>query len=180
MPVEGVHTITGIGTVVTGRVARGVVRVGDTLEVVGRSDGEPRAIVITGIESFHRELREAQAGHNVGLRLRNVDRGEIVRGQVLVAPGTVQPHRRCRAELYLLTAKEGGRAKPVRGGYRPQLFLGATDVTATLGAETEVAPGGRAEVELVLDRPVALEPGVRFALREGGKTIGAGVVTATQ
>jgi len=180
MPVEGVHTITGIGTVVTGRVARGVVRVGDTLEVVGRSDGVPRPIVITGIESFHRELREAEAGHNVGLRLRNVDRGEIVRGQVLVAPGTVKPHRRCRAELYLLTTKEGGRSKPIRGGYRPQLFLGATDVTATLGIDLEVAPGGRAEVELALDRPVALEPGVRFALREGGKTIGAGVVTATQ
>ena len=180
MAVEGVHTITGIGTVVTGRVARGVVKVGDTLEVVGRSDGEVRPIVITGIESFHRELREAEAGHNVGLRLRNVDRGEIVRGQVLVAPGTVKPHRRCRAELYLLTAKEGGRAKPIRGGYRPQLFLGATDVTATLGLDLEVLPGGRAEVELAFDRPVALEPGVRFALREGGKTIGAGVVTATQ
>jgi elongation factor Tu len=180
MPVEGVHTITGIGTVVTGRVARGVVRVGDTLEVVGRSDGAPRAIVITGIESFHRELREAEAGHNVGLRLRNVDRGDIVRGQVLVAPGSVKPHRRCRAELYLLTAREGGRAKPIRAGYRPQLFLGATDVTATLGLDLEVPPGGRAEVELALDRPVALEPGVRFALREGGKTVGAGVITATQ
>jgi elongation factor Tu len=179
MPVEGVHTVTGIGTVVTGRVARGVVAVGDTLEVVGRRDGE-RAVVITGVESFHREQREARAGENVGLRLRNVDRGDIVRGQVLVAPGSVKPHRQCRAELYLLTSREGGRAKPIRAGYRPQLFLGATDVTATLGIEQEIAPGGRAEVELALDRPVALEPGVRFALREGGRTIGAGVVTATQ
>jgi elongation factor Tu len=179
MAVEGVHTITGIGTVVTGRVARGVVAVGDTLEVVGRRDGE-RAVVITGVESFHREQREARAGENVGLRLRNVDRGDIVRGQVLVAPGSVKPHRQCRAELYLLTSREGGRAKPIRTGYRPQLFVGATDVTATLGIEQEIAPGGRAEVELALDRPVALEPGVRFALREGGRTIGAGVVTATQ
>jgi elongation factor Tu len=179
LPVEGVHTITGIGTVVTGRVSRGVVTVGDTLEVVGRKDGE-RPVVITGIESFHREQREARAGENVGLRLRNVDRGEIVRGQVLVAPGSVKPHRQCRAELYLLTSREGGRAKPIRAGYRPQLFLGATDVTATLGIDHEIPPGGRAEVELALDRPVALETGVRFALREGGRTIGAGVVTATQ
>jgi elongation factor Tu len=179
MPVEGVHTITGIGTVVTGRVIRGTVAVGDTLEVVGRRDGE-RAVVVTGVESFHREQREARAGENVGLRLRNVDRGEIVRGQVLVAPGSVKPHRQCRAELYLLTSREGGRAKPIRAGYRPQLFVGATDVTATLGIEQEIAPGGRAEVALALDRPVALEPGVRFALREGGRTIGAGVVTATQ
>ena len=179
LPVEGVHTITGIGTVVTGRVSRGVVAVGDTLEVVGRKDGE-RPVVITGIESFHREQREARAGENVGLRLRNVDRGDIVRGQVLVAPGSVKPHRQCRAELYLLTSREGGRAKPIRAGYRPQLFLGATDVTATLGTDAEIAPGSRAEVDLALDRPVALEAGVRFALREGGRTIGAGVVTATQ
>jgi elongation factor Tu len=180
MPVEGVHTISGIGTVVTGRVSRGVIAVGDSLEVVGRSDGEPRAIVVTGIESFHREQREARAGENVGLRLRNVDRREIVRGQVLVAPGSVRSHRQCRAELYLLTSKEGGRAKPIRAGYRPQLFVGATDVTATVGIDVELPPGGRAEVGLALDRPVALEPGVRFALREGGKTVGAGVVTATQ
>jgi elongation factor Tu len=179
MPVESVHTITGIGTVVTGRVSRGTIAVGDALEVVGRSDAA-RPVVVTGIESFHREQREAQAGENVGLRLRNVDRGDIVRGQVLVVPGSVHPHRQCRAELYLLTAKEGGRARPIRAGYRPQLFLGATDVTATLAVDTELPPGGRAEVALALDRPVALEPGVRFALREGGRTIGAGVVTATQ
>jgi elongation factor Tu len=180
MPVEGVHTITGIGTVVTGRVSRGRIAVGDALEVVGRTDGAPRAVVITGIESFHREQREARAGENVGLRLRNVDRGDIVRGQVLVAPGSVRPHRQCRAELYLLTAREGGRARPIRAGYRPQLFVGATDVTATLGIDVELPPGGRAEVALDLDRPVALEPGVRFAVREGGRTIGAGVVTATR
>ena len=177
MSVESVHTITGIGTVVAGRVSRGTVAIGDTLEIVGRND-EAREIVVTGIESFHREQREAKAGENVGLRLRGVERGDIVRGQVLVAPGSVQPHRHCRAELYLLTAKEGGRAKPIRAGYRPQLFVGATDVTATLGIGVELLPGARAEVELALDKPVALEPGVRFALREGGKTIGAGIVTA--
>ena len=174
MPVEGVHTIEGIGTVVTGRVSRGIVAVGDTVELI--DSGRP--IVITGIESFHREQHEARAGENVGLRLRNVPRGEIARGQVLAAPGSIAPHRACRAELYLLTQREGGRAKPIRTGYRPQLFVGATDVTATLGGMDDLVPGGRAEVDLVLDRAVALETGVRFALREGGRTIGAGVITA--
>jgi elongation factor Tu len=175
MPVEGVHTIDGIGTVVTGRVARGVVTIGDTLEIVGSAEG--RDCVVTGIESFHREQREAKAGHNVGLRLRGVRRDEIARGHVLAKPASVQPHRTCRAELYLLTAKEGGRAKPIRSGYRPQLFVGATSVTAMLTGP-EMLPGARAEVEITLDRAVALEPGVRFAMREGGKTIGAGVITA--
>ena len=178
MPVEGVHTIDGIGTVVTGRVSRGTIAVGDTLEIVGRRDGELRPVVITGIESFHREQRIAKAGENVGLRLRSMPRDEIARGHVLALPGSVKSHARCRAELYLLTAKEGGRAKPIRTGYRPQLFVGAIDVTAKLETLAELAPGGRAEVVLALDRAIALEPGVRFALREGGKTIGAGVVTA--
>ncbi len=177
MPVEGVHTIDGIGTVVTGRVSRGTVAVGDTLEIVGRRDGELRPVVITGIESFHREQRIAKAGENVGLRLRSLPRDEIARGHVLAWPGSVTSHARCRAELYLLTAKEGGRATPIRAGYRPQLFVGAIDVTAKLETAAELAPGGRAEVDLALDRAIALEPGVRFALREGGKTIGAGVVT---
>ena len=175
MPVEGVHTIDGIGTVVTGRVARGVVAIGDTLEIVGSPEG--RDCVVTGVESFHREQREAKAGENVGLRLRGVRRDEIARGHVLAKPASVQPHRTCRAELYLLTAKEGGRAKPIRSGYRPQLFVGATNVTATLTG-TEMLPGARVEVEITLDRAVALEPGVRFAMRESGKTIGAGVITA--
>ncbi len=177
MPVEGVHTIDGIGTVVTGRVSRGTIAVGDTLEIVGRKDGELRTVVITGIESFHREQRIAKAGENVGLRLRSMPRDEIARGHVLALPGSIQSHARCRAELYLLTAKEGGRAKPIRTGYRPQLFVGAIDVTAKLETMADLAPGGRAEVDLALDRAIALEPGVRFALREGGKTIGAGVVT---
>jgi elongation factor Tu len=177
MPVEGVHTIDGIGTVVTGRVSRGTIAVGDTLEIVGRRDGELRPVVVTGIESFHREQRIAKAGENVGLRLRSMPRDEIARGHVLALPGSVTSHARCKAELYLLTAKEGGRAKPIRTGYRPQLFVGAIDVTAKLETLAELAPGGRAEVDLALDRAIALEPGVRFALREGGKTIGAGVVT---
>jgi elongation factor Tu len=174
MTVEGVHTIEGIGTVVTGRIGRGVVNVGDTVELI--DSGRP--IVITGIESFHREQTSASAGENVGLRLRNVPRGEIARGQVLAAPGSIKSHRTAKAELYLLTAREGGRAKPIRAGYRPQLFVGATDVTATLGVTDLVEPGARAEVELALDRAIALEAGVRFAVREGGRTIGAGVVTA--
>ena len=177
MPVESVLTITGIGTVVTGRVSRGSVKVGDTLELIGRTD-ERRPFVITGVESFHREQTEARAGENVGLRVRGLAKGDVARGQVLAAPGSIQPHRACKAELYLLSPREGGRAKAIRTGYRPQLFVGATDVTATLASEAELVPGARAEVDLALDRPVALEAGVRFALREGGRTIGAGVVTA--
>jgi elongation factor Tu len=186
MPVESVLSITGIGTVVTGRVTRGVVAVGDTLELVGRTDVVRDIVItggafsITGIQSFHREQREAKAGENVGLRVRGLAKSDVARGQVLAAPGSIQPHSACKAELYLLSAKEGGRAKPIRPGYKPQLFVGATDVTATLTMHdaTELMPGARAEVELALARPVALETGVRFALRESGKTIGAGVVTA--
>jgi len=177
MPVESVHTITGIGTVVTGRVSRGVVAVGDTLELVGRSD-TAQPIVITGIESFHREQREARAGENVGLRLRGIAKDEIARGQVLAAPGSIRPHAGCRAELYLLTAREGGRVRPIRSGYKPQLFVGASNVTATVNTDAELLPGARAEVELAFGHPLAIEAGVRFALREGGRTIGAGVITA--
>jgi elongation factor Tu len=177
MPIEGVHVINGIGTVVTGRVARGVLAVGGTIEAFDR-DGAARAIVVTGVESFHREQREARAGENVGLRLRDVKRDELVRGQVLVAPGSMAPHRVGRAELYLLAAGEGGRATAIRSGYKPQLFVGATHVTATLDVgDGALAPGARAEVAFALARPIALEPGVRFALREGGRTIGAGIVT---
>jgi elongation factor Tu len=179
MPVEGVHTIEGRGTVVTGRVARGQLVPGDTVEIVGRIvDGEPRRVVVTAIESFHRILQAASAGDNVGLLLRGVKRDDIVRGQVLAAPGSVQPQRSGRAEVYLLTAKEGGRARGVRTGYRPQFFFGATDVTGQLELAAAVEPGSRAEVGFALDKPVAFEPGVRFVLREGGRTIGAGVVTA--
>jgi elongation factor Tu len=176
--VEGVHTIDGIGTVVTGCISRGVVRVGDTVEILGRRGGVPGEAVVTGIESFHREQREARAGENVGLRLRGVRRDDVARGHVLALPGSIHPQYRCRAELYLLATGEGGRARPIRAGYRPQLFVGAIDVTATLELTEELAPGSRRAVDLALDRPVAIEAGVRFALREGGRTIGAGVVTA--
>jgi elongation factor Tu len=176
--VEAVHTIDGIGTVVTGCVSRGVVAVGDSVEILGGRDADIGAVVVTGIESFHREQREARAGENVGLRLRGVRRDAIARGHVLAAPGSIRPHRVCRAELYLLATREGGRARPIRTGYRPQLFVGAIDVTATLQLGEELAPGARAEVDLALDRPVAIETGVRFALREGGRTIGAGVITS--
>ncbi|MFT3694946.1 MAG: elongation factor Tu [Kofleriaceae bacterium] len=172
MTVEGVHTIDGIGTIVTGRVARGILAVGDTVELAETG----KQIVVTGIESFHHEQKQARAGENVGLRLRNVPRDDIKRGQVLAMPGSIAPHKTARAELYLLSKKEGGRAKAIRTGYRPQLFIGATDVTATLTTDS-LEPGARAEVDLALDRAVAIEPGVRFALREGGKTIGAGVIT---
>jgi elongation factor Tu len=178
MPIEGVHAVKGIGTIVAGRVARGVLPVGGAVEAFD-GHGEPRTIVVTGVETFHRELREARAGENVGLRLRDVKRDELVRGQVLVAPGSVAPHRAGTAELYLLAPGDGGRATAIRSGYRPQLFVGATHVTATLGVgDGALAPGSRAEVRFELARAIALEPGVRFALREGGRTIGAGVVTA--
>ncbi|KAB2898675.1 MAG: elongation factor Tu [Kofleriaceae bacterium] len=176
--VEGVHTIDGIGTVVTGRVARGTLRTGEKVEIVGRKDGAVEDVVVTGIESFHREQREAKAGENVGLRLRGVRRDEISRGMVLAASGSLRPHKDGRAELYLIPTREGGRHKAIRTGYRPQLFVGATDVTATLDVGVEMLPGARAEVTFTLDRPIALEAGVRFAVREGGRTIGAGVVTS--
>jgi elongation factor Tu len=178
MPVESVHTITGIGTVVTGRVSRGVITVGDMLEIIGRTDTTD--IVITGIESFHREQREARAGENVGLRVRGLAKSEVARGHVLAAPGSIQPHRTCTAELYLLSAKEGGRAKPIRTGYMPQVFVGATDVTATFTMPSELTPGDRATIDMAFQRPIALEAGVRFAVREGRRTIGAGVVTAVE
>jgi elongation factor Tu len=177
MPIEGVHVIDGIGTVVTGRVSRGVLGVGTQVELIGRRDGEPRPIVVSGAESFHKERREVRAGENVGLRLRGVDRDEVARGMVLAAPGSILPHTGGVAELYLLSTREGGRKKSIRTGYMPHMFVGATDVTATLdvGAQA-LEPGSRGEVGFTLVRPIALEPGVRFALREGGRTIGAGVV----
>src|SRR5262245_2187361 len=144
MPIEGVHTIDGIGTVVTGRVSRGTLVVGAQVELVGRADGLARAIVVSGIESFHRQRPEATAGENVGLRLRGVDRGELARGMVLAAPGSIRPHAACTAELYLLTAGEGGRKRPIRTGYQPHLFVGATDVTATVQlGDAGLEPGAR-------------------------------------
>jgi len=178
MPIEGVFTIEGRGTVVTGRVARGVVRLGDTVEVIGRAD----PAVVTGIESFHKKRTEARAGENVGLLLRGVDRDEVERGFVVTAPGAITAHDAGEAEIYVLTAKEGGRHTPFGTGYAPQFFFGATDATGTLtiAGDALVEPGARATVTFGLARAIGLEPGMRFALREGGRTIGAGVVTAVR
>jgi elongation factor Tu len=185
MVVEDVHTISGRGTVVTGRVERGVLEAGQPVEIVGLAgDGEaPRQVVVTDMQSFHLVLTQARAGESVGLLLRGVKRDEVVRGQVIAAPGSVTSHAVGAAELYVLTAKEGGRKKAFGTGYKPQFFFGATDVTGTIEVPVTgdgtafVNPGDRAQVRFQLHRAVGLEPGMRFAVREGGRTIGAGVVT---
>ena len=180
MPIEDVFTIGGRGTVVTGRVQRGVLPTGASVEVVGLADGDrPRVVVVTAIQTFRRDLPEARAGDNVGLLLRGVRREEVARGQVVTLPGVVQPHLSGEAELYVLSAAEGGRRTPFSTGYTPQFFFGATDVTGTLTVpgDAPVEPGARVRVGFRLGRPTGIEPGMRFALREGGHTIGAGVVT---
>jgi len=180
MTIEDVHSIGGRGTVVTGRAERGVLPLGATVEIVGLHDSSdvPRAVVVTGIQSFHRDRPEARAGENVGLLLRGVKRDEVTRGHVVTAPGSLEPHSAGEAEVFLLSAEEGGRHTPCSSGYRPQFFFGPTDVTGSLSLEGTLEPGGRARVSFELGRPVGLRPGLRFALREGGRTIGAGYVTA--
>jgi elongation factor Tu len=181
MPIEDIFTIEGRGTVVTGRVERGTLPVGATIEVVGLREGS-RTAVVTGIQSFHRDRKEARAGESVGLLLRGVARDEVVRGQIVTVPGAVRPHASGDAELYVLSAAEGGRHTPLQSGYRPQFFFGATDVTGTIELLLEHAgsPGERMRIRFALDREIGLEPGMRFALREGKRTVGAGVVTAVQ
>jgi elongation factor Tu len=185
MPIEDVFTIEGRGTVVTGRVDRGVLPKGGTVEIVGLVDADekPRAVVVTGIQSFHKDRPAARAGENVGLLLRGVGRDEVVRGQVISVPNAIHPHARGEAELYVLSAKEGGRHTPFGSGYMPQFFFGTTDVTGIIDVAGDggvVQPGERTRVGFALQRPVGLEPGMRFALREGGKTIGAGVVVSVR
>jgi elongation factor Tu len=185
MPIEDVFTIEGRGTVVTGRVERGVLPKGAPVEIVGLvdADAKPRAVVVTGIQSFHRDRPEARAGDNVGLLLRGVARDEVVRGQVITVPGALRPHACGEAELYVLTAKEGGRHTSFGAGYTPQFFFGTTDVTGEIAPTAEgakVEPGEWTRIAFTLLRPIGLEPGMRFALREGGKTIGAGVVVAVR
>jgi elongation factor Tu len=181
MPVEDVLTIPGRGTVVTGRVARGCVRVGDEVEMVGLAqEGEPpRAAVVTGTQAFRRDVPEAEAGMNVGILLRGVKRDEVVRGQVIAAPASVEPHGRGQAEFFALPSDEGGRKSAFGVGYMPQFFFGTTDVTGTVcaieGADS-IRPGQRATIGFSLQRPVGIEPGMRFAVREGSRTIGAGVI----
>ena len=180
LPVEDVFAIGGRGTVVSGRVARGVLDLGAEVELLGARAGAPRTAVVTGIEAFHAPLARASAGDNVGLLLRGVAREDLERGCLVVAPGSVQVHLEGEAELFVLTAKEGGRHTPFGTGYMPQFFFGATDVTGALTVLEEgavVNPGDRARVAFALARPVGIETGVRFALREGGRTVGAGVVT---
>jgi len=182
MPIEDVFTIEGRGTVVTGRVDRGVLPVGATVEIVGLvDDGDPRAVVVTGIQSFHRDRSEARAGDNVGLLLRGVRRDEVVRGQVISIPGAIRPHATGEADIYVLTAKEGGRHTAFGTGYMPQFFFGTTDVTGTLEVPGDVAaPGDRTRVKFRLQRAVGIEAGMRFALRAGSRTIGAGIVVAAE
>jgi elongation factor Tu len=185
LPIEGVHTIEGRGTVVTGRVERGVLPVGATVEIIGLvdADSKPRQVVATGIQMFHKDQKEARAGENVGLLLRGVARDEVVRGQVLILPGSVKSHTKAKAELYVIPTKEGGRHTPIVPGYRPQFFFGTTDVTGTMadfGDVKMVVPGDRATVSLELHKPVGMEPGMRFAVREGSKTVGAGVIVSVE
>src|SRR5688572_17956563 len=178
MPVEDVFTITGRGTVVTGRIERGVVNVGDELEIVGL--GDTQKTTCTGIEMFKKLLDEGQAGDNVGLLLRGIKREDIERGMVLVEPGSGTPHKTFKAEIYILKKEEGGRHTPFFNGYRPQFYFRTTDVTgvATLPAGTEmVMPGDNINLDVELISPIACEEGLRFAIREGGRTVGAGVVT---
>jgi elongation factor Tu len=174
LPVENVLTVTGRGTVVTGAIERGTVRAGDTIEVVGF--GAPYTAVVTGIETFGKTVERGEAGDNAALLLRGVRRDEVRRGQVLAEPGTESAYRQFVARVYFLTAEEGGRHKPVLAGYRPQFYLRTTDVPGRLDLDRETQPGETVEVRVELERPVALAPGLGFALREGGLTVGAGSV----
>ena len=179
MPVEDVFSITGRGTVATGRVDRGVVKVGEELEIVGLST-EPRKTVATGVEMFRKLLDQGQAGDNIGVLLRGVERDEVQRGQVLAKPGSIKPHRHFDAEVYVLSAQEGGRHKAFFSGYRPQFYLRTTDVTGviTLPEGTDmVMPDDNVRMSVELITPIALEEGLRFAIREGGRTVGAGVIS---
>lgn len=175
MPVEDVFSITGRGTVATGRIERGRVKVGGEVELVGF--GDTRKTTVTGVEMFRKLLDEGLAGDNVGLLLRGVDKTEIQRGQVLAAPGSIKPHTKFTANVYVLTKEEGGRHTPFFPGYRPQFYIRTTDVTGSIKFEGEmIMPGDNVNMEVELIAPVAIEAGMRFAIREGGRTVGSGVV----
>ncbi|MDD2400804.1 MAG: elongation factor Tu [Clostridia bacterium] len=179
MPVEDVFTITGRGTVATGRVERGTIKIGEEVEIVGLSDA-PRKCVVTGLEMFRKLLDQAVAGDNIGALLRGIEKKEIERGQVLAKTGSIKPHTKFSAEVYVLTKEEGGRHTPFFNGYRPQFYFRTTDVTgvATLPEGVEMCmPGDNIKMNIELITPIAIEEGVRFAIREGGRTVGAGVVT---
>ncbi|MBE6598901.1 MAG: elongation factor Tu [Ruminococcaceae bacterium] len=178
MPVEDVFSITGRGTVATGRVERGTVKMGDVVEIVGLTD-EKKSTTITGVEMFRKLLDSAEAGDNVGLLLRGIDKKAIERGQVLCKPGSIQPHTKFMGQVYVLTEKEGGRQKPFFSGYRPQFYFRTTDVTGTISLPADVdmcRPGDNVDMNVELITPIAIEKGLRFAIREGGRTVGSGVV----
>ena len=180
MPVEDVFSISGRGTVATGRVERGILKVQDEVEIVGRVE-ESRKVVVTGIEMFHKLLDDAEPGDNIGALLRGVNRDEIERGQVLAAPGTITPHKKFTAQVYVLKADEGGRHKPFFNNYRPQFYFRTTDVTGviTLPEGTEMCmPGDNVEMTIELISHIAMEQGLRFAIREGGRTVGSGSVVS--
>ena len=179
MPVEDVFSITGRGTVATGRVERGIVKVQDEVEIVGLT-AESRKTVVTGVEMFRKLLDQAEAGDNIGVLLRGIDRKDIERGQVLAKPGTIKPHTKFKSEVYILTKEEGGRHTPFFNGYRPQFYFRTTDVTGVidLPAGTEmVMPGDNITMTIELITPIAIEKGLRFAIREGGRTVGSGIVS---
>ena len=180
MPVEDVFSISGRGTVATGRVERGVVKVSDTVEIVGLME-KAKTTVVTGVEMFHKLLDQAEAGDNIGALLRGVQRNEIERGQVLAKPGTIKPHTHAIGQVYVLTKEEGGRHTPFFNGYRPQFYFRTTDVTGNIklpeGTEM-VMPGDNIDMEITLITPIAIEQGLRFAIREGGRTVGSGVVAS--
>ena len=180
MPVEDVFTITGRGTVATGRVERGTVKVGDKVQIVGLQD-EPTDTTVTGVEMFRKLLDLAEAGDNIGALLRGIDRKDVERGQVLAKPGSIHPHTHFTSQVYVLTKEEGGRHTPFFNGYRPQFYFRTTDVTGTIelpkGVEM-VMPGDNIDMEIKLITPIAIEQGLRFAIREGGRTVGSGVVAA--
>ena len=179
MPIEDVFTITGRGTVTTGRVERGAVKTGDEVEIVGFAD-RSRKTVVTGVEMFRKIMDYAEAGDNIGTLLRGIDREEVERGQVLAKPGSINPHTKFKAEVYVLKKEEGGRHTPFFNGYRPQFYFRTTDVTGvtTLPEGVEmVMPGDNVNMDIELITPIAIEEGLRFAIREGGRTVGAGVVT---
>src|SRR6476660_7665142 len=178
MPIEDVFGIKGRGTVVTGRIERGRVKTGDEVEIVGL--GERRKVVVTGVEMFQKTLDNGEAGDNVGCLLRGVERTEIERGQVLCKPGSINPHTKVRAEVYVLSKEEGGRHTPFFNGYRPQFYIRTTDVTGSIALPEGVEmtmPGDNVQMTIELIQPVAMEEGLRFAIREGGRTVGAGTIT---
>jgi elongation factor Tu len=181
MPIEDVFGIKGRGTVVTGRVERGKVKVGETIEIVGMEEDAPRRTVVTGVEMFQKTLDEGIAGDNVGCLLRGIERKDVQRGQVLAVPGSINPHKKFKAQVYILKKDEGGRHTPFFPGYRPQFYIRTTDVTGDItlpeGVEM-VMPGDNIEMDVELIVPVAIEEGLRFAIREGGRTVGAGVVSS--